>query len=489
MPVVNIPIAQGFYTSESLPLSAQECTNLYPSFPETSTITDANLFGTPGIELLDDAGATNTNRGAHVFNGIPYFVNGEKLWRLNLTFDALNNEVWELVEIGDIAGDKRVSMSNNGVQMMIVVPELDIQFNAFIVDTSDVITQVSDPAFLGPASDLVFVNGFFILLQKAGQKFFKSALRNGLVYNALDFANAEEDPDKNVGLAVYRNQLLVLGTSTLQGFQNVGARGTADFPFISSGVVEQKGLISPATLTEVEGYLFWLGSTARERPQILIYDGGRPTAISTRAIERRLRDFSQSELEQSFGWDYSEDGSDFVAFTFPKTTFVFDLSTKLWHERKSINAEGQDTAYRISNIVEAYSFLIAADILNGNIGRLSKEIYTEYGGTIKRRVVMPPIDNRGERTEVSRFEMVAETGVGLLPSQQGDSPQIRLSFSDDGGRSFVNMSPRTLGGRGQYSHRVYWNGLGSFQRSRMFAIDISDPVKITLIKAEVDLNA
>ena len=74
MPIVNIPIGQGFYESESLPISAQQCINLYPSTPETATITQSNVFGTPGLEEIEDAGDPNTNRGAHVFMEIPYFV-------------------------------------------------------------------------------------------------------------------------------------------------------------------------------------------------------------------------------------------------------------------------------------------------------------------------------------------------------------------------------------------------------------------------------
>ncbi len=485
MAVVTLPIAQGFYASESLPLSAQRCVNMYPSIPETSTITDGNLFGSAGLELLADAGEGNANRGSHVFNGIPYFVNGSSLYRLNLSLDAIGNETWSLVNLGAIAGESRVSIADNGSQMCIVSPDVASQFNAVIVDTSDVITAISDGDFDGPVSGVNFVDGYFQFDKTDGNKFFISALRDGLSYNALDFANAESDPDPIVGSVVYRNQLFVFGSETMEGFQNAGGTG---FPFVRSGVIERKGLISRASLTESEGLLFWLGGTSRERPQILMYDGGRPVAISTRAIEFSIRKHSRAELEAVFSWDYSEDGSSFVAFTFPDTTFIFDLSTQRWHERQSRNEEGLPTQFRASNIVDAYSFLLAGDIFNGNIGRLSKETLTEYGETINREVILPPFDNRGDTTAINRFELVAETGVGLLPEQQGDDPEVRLLFSDDGGRTFDGPFTESLGVIGDYDHRVYWNGLGSFRRSRMFKLSISDPVRISFIKAEVDIS-
>lgn len=483
MPVINLPLAKGYYKSETLPLAAMECINLIPVIPETPTISTEILVGSPGLELL--ATVTDINRGAHVFNGIPYFVNGTRLYRLDVTLDGLGNEVWTTTDLGEIPGEERVSIANNGAQMCIVVPELAETFNTYIVDTDDLITQVSDAGFSGPASSVLFVSGFFVFTSTDGNSFFKSALRNGLSYNALDFANAESDPDPIAGQVVYRNQLFIFGSKTMEGYQIVD---TPDFPFIFSGVVERKGLIAQATLTEVDGRLYWLGSTARERPQILMYEGGPPISISTRAIEVALKKFSQEELEAAFSWDYAEDGADFIAFVFSSTAFVYDLSTQLWHERKSVNNEAQIVGYRISNIVDAYGYLIAGDVLNGSIGRLSKETKTEYGNTIQRRIVLPPIDNKGDVTIVSQVELVAQTGVGTLENLPGDEANIRLSWSDDGGRTFDGPFTESLGEIGEHNHRVIWSECGSFDRSRMFALDVSDPIDIGLYKLEVDID-
>ena len=485
MPVVNIPIGQGFYESESLPISAQQCINFNPSTPETVTITQSNVFGTPGLEEIEDAGDPNTNRGAHVFMEIPYFVNGTTLYRLNRTVSGTGVETFTLVSLGTITGSERVSIADNGSQMCIVIPELTTKFNAFILDSSDVLTQISDVDFDGPASAVVFNAGFFVFTKKDGNKFFKSALRDGFSYNALDFGDAEADPDPIRAPAVYRNQLIIFGSETLQPFQNVGG---ADFPYVATGGVEQKGIFANNTLLEVEGFLFWIGGTSRERPQILIYDGGRPQTISTRAIEFALKQFTRDEIEDSFSFDYSEDGSSFIGFTLPTITFVYDLSTTVWHQRASEDVDGNLVAYRISNIVEAYGSLIVGDIQNGNIGILSKDTLTEYTNEIRRRVVLPPFDNDGNRVIVNSFELVAETGVGLAPVQQGDDPIVRLSWSDDGGRTFTDTLSRSLGAIGEYTQRVIWRGLGSFDRSRMFALDISDPVKIAFLKTEVDID-
>ena len=50
MPRVDLPIADGFYEDFSLPVAAQSCINLQPSFSETSTgVRQQHLIGTPRI--------------------------------------------------------------------------------------------------------------------------------------------------------------------------------------------------------------------------------------------------------------------------------------------------------------------------------------------------------------------------------------------------------------------------------------------------------
>lgn len=84
MPITPLPITNGFYVSDSLPISAQECTNWYVNVVQSQGLAQETLFGTPGIDLLASTGTTQSvNRGSHVLDGVPYFVNGSSLYRLN----------------------------------------------------------------------------------------------------------------------------------------------------------------------------------------------------------------------------------------------------------------------------------------------------------------------------------------------------------------------------------------------------------------------
>ena len=123
MPKIQLPIANGFYASESLPISAQRCINWYPNIVQTQGLSQETLIGTPGIRQLVTTGVINEqNRGIHVMSGICYFVNGESLYRLDRTIDANGNDVFAYTTLGAILGTGPVSMADNGTQLMILVP-------------------------------------------------------------------------------------------------------------------------------------------------------------------------------------------------------------------------------------------------------------------------------------------------------------------------------------------------------------------------------
>ena len=71
MPVTPLPISNGFYVSDSLPISAQECTNWYPNIVQTQALSQETLFGTPGLTQLATSGTLKQiNRGSHTLAGI-----------------------------------------------------------------------------------------------------------------------------------------------------------------------------------------------------------------------------------------------------------------------------------------------------------------------------------------------------------------------------------------------------------------------------------
>lgn len=198
MPKTVLPIANGYYESDSLPISAQECTNFYPNIVQTQALNQETLFGTPGLEQVAMTSQLEVSRGAHEMNGVPYFVVGNTLYSM----DSSN----VLTTRGTIAGSGLVSMADNGAQMLILIPG----GNGYIyTHASTTLTQITDGDFTanGNPQQVVYIDGYFCLTTDS-KKFIVSSINDGLSYNALDFGTSESDPDDIVAPVVFKNQLL-----------------------------------------------------------------------------------------------------------------------------------------------------------------------------------------------------------------------------------------------------------------------------------------
>jgi len=462
--MTTIPIGGQFYESDSLPISAQECVNFYANIPQTETYTVLNLFNTPGITQEVTAGIA-PNRGGHVFQGQPYVVNGNALFRIDRSVDPIGNVSYSSVNVSgdvEIDGTQRVIMADNGRE----------------AKTANTLVQISDMEFDGPVNDVNYVDGYFLFTKKNSQRFFISGLRDGLSYRGSDSSDAEADPDNVVRAFILNNEPIIFGTETFETFQNIGGAG---FPFQRvEGGIQARGLVSRFAVTEINHILMFLGAGTNETPAIWLTEGGRPQKLSTTAIDNRIAEYSQDILERAFAWHYGQEGAFFVGFTFPtKDTFVYDLTAQKWHTRESTADDA---------IMAAYSGLMVGDELSENIGFLSRDVFTEFGNPIKRRFVTPQLDNEGYPFWVDRLEVWGDQGIGTI-SGQGDPPEILMSFSNDGGRVFSNSLKRDIGRIGDYTHRTVWNSLGRISRQICFRFEMSDPVKWSFAKLEAEIES
>ena len=472
MPTAILPIANGFYMSDSLPISAQECTNFYPNkITAAPALSTETLFGTAGSTQLATSGVIlQQNRGSHTMAGIAYFVNGNAIYRLSAD-NTLSN-------LGEISGSGRVSMADNGTQLLILVPGGE---GFILTDDPPVLTKITDADFTanGNPQYVVFIDGYFALTTDS-KKFIVSAINNGLSYNALDFGTAEADPDKIVAPVVFNNQLFIAGSETTEAFQNQGGTG---FPFQRSGLFMAKGVKAPFSIVNSSDTFMFIGGGENESPAIWAYQGNSYIKVSTTAIDSILSSTSEADIVSAFAWSYAQDGAYFVGFSLPNTTLVFDTISAKWHERKS-NVNGDTIRSRINSVTSAYGLILVGDSQDGRIGNLSTEVYTEYGNNIVRRVATQPFQNNMESFTVPSLELTMEAGVG---NEAVVNPQIMMDRSTDGGKTFVDQRTRSIGKIGQYNKRTIWRRNGRTARFEVFRFTLSDAVKPVIIQLTADL--
>lgn len=477
MPTVPIPIANGFYESESLPISAQECVNWYPNIVQTSGLSQETLFGTPGINQLASTGLiAEQNRGAHVKNGIPYFVNGNMLYILNRVIDGDGVETFSTTSLGAIEGTGGVSMADNGTQLMILVPGGKGYIYNEAAGTPFV--EITDLDFTanGAPQYVVFLDGYFACTTDS-KKWIISNLNDGLAWDALDFGSAESDPDDIVAPIVFRNQIFITGSETTEAFQNVP--NGAGFPFVRSNIFMAKGCFAPLTLISAHNTFMMIGGGINESPAIWEFTGSSFQKISTTAIDNVLSGFSDDVISAAFSFTYADKGAYFIGFTIDEITFVFDVVAKRWHERKSV-VNDQSVRWRVNSLVTAYGRVLVGDSEDGRIGELSADVFTEYGDNIRRVIATQPFANMGNSIKVPSIEVTVESGVG---NSDRPDPVISMDISRDG-KTFTYERTRSMGKVGEYDRRAIWHKNGRFPRFVILRFKMSDPVKPVMIKAE-----
>ena len=69
-------------------------------------------------------------------------------------------------------------------------------------------------------------------------------------------------------------------------------------------------------------------------------------------------------------------------------------------------------------------------------------------------------------------------------------PQVMLRWSDDGGHTWSSEHWRGIGVIGNYGKRVIWRRLGMTMklRDRVYEVSGTDPVKIAIMGAELDVT-
>lgn len=487
MPRTPIPIDGGFYESDSLPISSQQCINWYVNAPQTEgALTQGALFGGAGITQIQTTGTINQiNRGAHVKAGFPYFLNGTTLIRVDRTVDAFGNESFNNVSLGTIPGTDRVSMADNGKQLMVLIPG----GNGYIIDESagTVFQQITDGDFTanGAPQLVVFVDSFFVVTTDT-KKFIKSASNDGLDWNALDFGSAESDPDDIVAPHVHKNKLYIAGSETIEEFQNLGVGG---FPFGRTGFFIDKGVFAPFSFVESNDTFMFIGGGVNESPAVWALSGNSVQKISTTAIDAALQKFSNEDIKQAFAYSYAQAGAYFVGFSMPSVTFEYNTITGKWNERTSqiVNTKGltETIRWRVNSIVTAYNKVLCGDSQDGRVGSVEPDTYTEYSGEILRSMTIAPLSNLGNAITITQLEATFESGVGDFTTTD---PQVRMSTSFDA-RTYNNELSRSIGKIGEYFKRAIWYRLGRFPRFAVIKFEMSDPVKPTFIKLEANLRS
>lgn len=466
MTLTPIPFGKQAYQSRALPLSVQRCVNLFPEVQPEDAKERIILHGSPGLSTF----ATLTGgpvRGLHVFGGTLYAVIGP-------TFASVSS-VGVVTSIGTVSGSDRVSMADNGTQIVIVNGVTGYTYTA-----AGGLAQITSVNFF-PASTVAYSDGYFIFERLETGSWFISGLLDGTAYDSTDYSTTSADPDNAIAVLADHGEIWVFGERSIEGYWNSGA---ADFPFtrISGGRIE-RGCGAKFSTAKLDNSVYWLGD------DFVVYkaNGYQPQRISTHAIEYAISQYSTKD--DAFAYTYTEEGHAFYVLTFPtgNATWVHDASTGLWHERMFRDPnDNSENRHRSNCYAYCYGKHLVGDYSTGTVWQMSLDTYADGSWPIKRIATSPVLHAQGNRAFMSMLDIDIETGVGLN-SGQGSDPQLMLRASDDGGRTWSSERWASIGAMGDYRQRARWSRMGSFY-NRVIEVSITDPVKVAILGARAEIS-
>ena len=457
------------YQSRAVSAIASRCMNLFPErIEQLGGKNSFVLHGAPGYSLFEDTDAfgITSPQALHVeraavsaFDRLFCLVAGH--------LHEYGSDGSLLFDHGDcsdsVALRTRGAVASNGQQLLISANSSNTLF----------VFDLSTHALTGPIANvtgtmLAYKDGYFLAASEGAQTFQISALMDGETWDPLDFAAVESHPDNLVGMEALSGYVWFFGLESIQAFVNTG---NADFPFEPvQGAVLPMGVLFGSVARVARSLYFCCRDAFGGIAVYRIVSGTQVERISTHPIEAILQ--SVENPASAFAIGYTDTGHEFYGLALehedgssPTPAVYFDTTTNRWHERSSYSKEDADfNGLPLFDYAYAWDrHIVLVDSLRG-IFELSMDIFTDAiqvkrdaadnpQGRIRRIRRTPYLSAQTKNLFFKRFLLDMDTGEG---NASDPNPTIEFCWSQNGGRTFTDETPRRMGTAGDFEQPMEW---------------------------------
>lgn len=313
----------------------------------------------------------------------------------------------------------------------------------------------------------------FVLLQVADSGRFYWIQPGETTIDALDFATAERSPDNGVCIRLIGD---LVGLWQTDGVEVWFLTGDADAPFQrQSGIVWEIGAASREATCNYDNGVVAVGAHSQEGLGVYRFGQGPPAKISEFAIDEALRGASALSA-----FVFYFDGHLFYVLRCEGVaTYAYDASAPEGSRWCEFASYGLDNWLPQMAASAAGVPLLLGSSIDGKLYTLDPESGQDDGQPVQRVVTgRIPVEDRGV---VNRIRLFAS--VGWSPSLSL-TPKVNLRVARDG-FTFGNPRERTFGARGEFGHRIMWDGCGE-ARAPALVVEFtdSDNAQVSIFGAE-----
>jgi hypothetical protein len=469
---MKLPIVGQAYQVRSKNLNNQRCVNLFPVLDNQGGKNVAALYSTPGYIQLGELGDSPIRGMMRGKDNLLYVVAGQSFYEVYSNGTS--------VKRGTLTsyGTTPVKLKENNTQIMINAED----FGYIYTVSTKVFAQITDPDFI-PGGDLGFINGYFIFNEPESDNFYISNINDGSSVDALDVSSANIDADNIVALLTAYQEVWFFGETTVEPWEYTG---DADFPLnripraaLNIGCAAR---LSPVALDN--GFM-WLSRDERGGLHVVKSSGYSAQIVSTEAIDYQISQYST--VTDAIAYSYQIEGHLFYQITFPTggATWVYDVSTGMWHEKAYTNTStGALERHKSHYYARCFGLHVFSDSTSGKFYYYDMGTHTDAGDNITKLRTSRHQNNENKRVMWKSVEFDIESGT---ETDLSNDPQLQFRWSDDQGNIWSNVRLASLGKIGEYAKRIEFRRLG-YSRDRILEIRTTEPIFISIVDAYAELS-
>jgi hypothetical protein len=455
-----LPISYG--ATDAVKNSGGYLVNLEAEVAPKDARSPVTLRGSPGIAQFADTGVSPVVAMIDV-DGAGYVITRVALWRV-FPDGGVH-------QFATFALEAPASVSSNGIEIIAtdgtrtwsytIQPDEQSRYDNSTAYTDFAVELTNEPNYY-PSNTVTFLDQRFIFDRAGTNQLFNTGLLTHDV-DAAAFASAETSQDDVEAVSVDHQILHVHGSKTTEFWYDTGV-GFMPFERVSGGLAEH-GVASPYCIGSMNNNTFALSPEGT----VYAYSGYQPRPISTPAIEAELKTRDKSAAT---AFCYIDGGHFYYQLTADDFTAVYDMSTNLWHVRRS----AEFGRHRASCHMFVFDKHLVGDFQSGKIFELSTEYYDEAGEPLIAEIGTGAVSTGGRNLGIGQIELEIDVGFG---NANAPDPVIGLEISRDDGKTYGNQRFCKLGAVGEYKRRARWQKNGAAIDPR-FRFTLSDPVKRNL---------
>lgn len=380
MPLDWTPVALGTGSNPGRDTQAGDARfiNCYAESSGQEGVARFPVYACEGYELFKTLATSGTGAPRAMLalsDSALYVVSGTRLVKLDAS-------ATETAITGTLTGSGLVTMARNRKEpnAQIAIALANGASGQLWFCENDTLTQFDLTTLAtGNIVSVSSIDGYVIPYFENGE-FFASDIDASTI-DDLSFAKSESSPDSGVISKVRGRELVLFGTSSTEWWQNTGA---TDFPFervTSSGfgcyaAGSTVNVMHVGDGSVIDTIAFCATNDQGSYAGVCLLDGYNVRKISTPAIDRMVQAETDKTTIKAFS--YAINGHTFYTLSTSTATASYDLSTGMWHERKSSGLG----FWRLRTACSFGTKLIVGDYTSAKVYTMRTGLYSATASTL-----------------------------------------------------------------------------------------------------------